>query len=163
MPASANGLVLIKPGTVTPKNDLHRKKVMLSAWWGVKGIIYWELLPDACTVTADLHCQQLDRVAQKLKARQDRLYFLHDNARPHVAKSTSETLLELPFLIQLTLQTWLLLTITCFDLSSITCLRKSSMTKIISKRTWLTFQPKVSGLLRTRDFFSSRVLATSFS
>ena len=33
-------------GTVTPKHDLHPKKVMLSVWWDVKGIIYWELLPD---------------------------------------------------------------------------------------------------------------------
>ena len=76
---------------------------MLSVWWGVKGIIYWELLPDGYTVTTDLYCQQSDRVAQKLKGEQDVVYFLHDNARPHVANSTSETLLELPFLIHLTL------------------------------------------------------------
>jgi histone-lysine N-methyltransferase SETMAR len=82
-------------GTVTPKGDLHPKKVMLCVWWGVKGIIYWELLPDECTVTADLYCQQLDRVAQKLKGKQDRVYFLHDNARPHIAKSTREKLLKL--------------------------------------------------------------------
>jgi histone-lysine N-methyltransferase SETMAR len=82
-------------GTVTPKGDLHPKKVMLCVWWGVKGIIYWELLPDGCTVTADLYCQQLDRVAQKLKGKQDRVYFLHDNARPHIAKSTREKLLKL--------------------------------------------------------------------
>ena len=68
---------------------------MLSVWWGVKGIIYWELLPDGCTVTADLYCQQLDRVAQKLKGKHDRIYFLHDNARSRVAKSTREKLLEL--------------------------------------------------------------------
>ena len=82
-------------GTVTPKHDLHPKKVVLSVWWGVKGIIYWELLPDEYTVTADLYCQQLDRVAQKLKGNHDRVYFLHDNTRPHVAKSTREKLLEL--------------------------------------------------------------------
>ena len=90
--------------TITSKTDLHPKKVMLSVWWGVKEIIYWERLPNRCTVTADLHCQQLDRVAQKFKDKQDRLYFLHDNPRPHVAKSTREKLLELPFLIHLTLQ-----------------------------------------------------------
>ena len=118
---------------------------MLSVWWGVKGIIYLELLPDGCTVTADIYCEQLDRVAQKLKGKQDRVYFLHDNARPHVVKSTREKLLKLgwvTFLIHLTLQTSLLPTITCFDLSPITCVRKSSMTKAISKRTWLTFSAK---------------------
>ena len=60
-------------GTVTLKNDHHPKRVMLSVWWGAKGIIYWELLPDGCTVTADLYCQQLDRVAQKFKGKQDRV------------------------------------------------------------------------------------------
>ena len=43
----------------------------------------------------------------------------------------------LPFLIHLALQTWFLLTITCFDLSPITCLRKTSMTKVTSKQTFL--------------------------
>jgi hypothetical protein len=50
---------------------------------------------NGCTITADLYCQQLDRVAKKLKGKQDRIYYLHDNARPHVAKSTREKLLKL--------------------------------------------------------------------
>lgn len=82
-------------GVATPKDDLHPKKIMLSVWWGVKGIIHWEILPAGCTITADLYCQQLDRVAAKLHGKQDRVYFLHDNARPHVAKSTREKLLKL--------------------------------------------------------------------
>ena len=84
-----------RTGVVTPKPDLHPKKVMLSVWWGVRGIIHWEILPDDCTITADLYCQQLNRVAAKLKGKQDRIYFLHDNARPHVAKSTRQKLLSL--------------------------------------------------------------------
>ena len=82
-------------GVVTPKPDLHTKKVMLSVWWSVRGIIHWEILPDGCTITADLYCQQLDRVAAKLKGKQDRIYVLHDNARRHVAKSTRHKLLSL--------------------------------------------------------------------
>ena len=82
-------------GITTSKNDLHPKKIMLSVWWGVKGIIYWEVLPADCTITAELYCQQLDRVATKLQGKQDRIYFLHDNARPHIAKSTREKLLKL--------------------------------------------------------------------
>jgi histone-lysine N-methyltransferase SETMAR len=82
-------------GVATPKNELHPMKIMLSVWWGVKGTIHWEILPAGCTVTADLYCQQLDRVAAKLHGKQDRIYFLHDNARPHIAKSTREKLLKL--------------------------------------------------------------------
>jgi histone-lysine N-methyltransferase SETMAR len=37
----------------------------------------------------------LERVAEKLKGKQDRIYYLHDNARPRVAKSTREKLLKL--------------------------------------------------------------------
>lgn len=82
-------------GVATPRMDMHAKKVMSSVWWGVRGIIHWEFLPNGYTITADLYCEQLDRVAQKLKGKQDRIYFLHDNARPHVAKSTREKLLQL--------------------------------------------------------------------
>ena len=49
-------------GVATPKADLHPKKVMLSVWWGVNGIIHWEILPNGRTITADLYCQQLDRL-----------------------------------------------------------------------------------------------------
>jgi histone-lysine N-methyltransferase SETMAR len=82
-------------GVATPKNELHPKKIMLCVWWGLKGIIHWVLLPTGCNITADLYCQQLDRVAAKLQGKQDRIYFLHDNARPHIAKSTREKLLKL--------------------------------------------------------------------
>ena len=56
---------------------------MLSVWWGVRGITHWELLPNGCNITADLYCQQLDRIAAKLHGKQGRAYFLHGNARPH--------------------------------------------------------------------------------
>ena len=78
----------------TPKNDLHPRRMMLSVWWGVRGFTHWELLPNGCNITADLYCQQLNRVAAKLQGKQDRIYFLHDNDRPHVAKSTLEKLLK---------------------------------------------------------------------
>jgi [histone H3]-lysine36 N-dimethyltransferase SETMAR len=72
-----------------PKPDLHPKKVMLSVWWSVYGVVYWELLPVGSTITGDIYARQL----QKLKAAVDRMpalrsqvYFLHDNARPHIAR-----------------------------------------------------------------------------
>jgi hypothetical protein len=82
-------------GVATPKTDLHPKKAMLSVWWGVNGIIHWEVLPNDCTITADLYCQHFDRVAEKLNGKRDRIYYLHDNARLHIAKSTREKLLML--------------------------------------------------------------------
>jgi [histone H3]-lysine36 N-dimethyltransferase SETMAR len=51
-----------------------------------KGIVHWELVPDGQTLTADYYCQQLDRVAQHLHGKQDKVFLLHHNARPHVAK-----------------------------------------------------------------------------
>lgn len=82
-------------GIPTLKDELHPKKVMLSVWWGIRGIIHWELLPKGSTITADLYCQQLERVAANLKGKQDKVYFLHDNARPHVALSTKKKLMKL--------------------------------------------------------------------
>ena len=42
---------------------------MLSIWWGVNRIIHREILPNGCTIIADFYCQQLDRVAEKLKGK----------------------------------------------------------------------------------------------
>ena len=42
------------------KSEIHEKKVMLSLWWGVHGIYYFELLPDNTTVTVEVsYCAQL--------------------------------------------------------------------------------------------------------
>ena len=73
----------------------------MSVWWGVRRITHWELLPNRCDITVDLYCQQLDCVAAKLQAKQDRVYFWHDNARAHVAKSTREKLSKLGWITTL--------------------------------------------------------------
>ena len=82
-------------GIATSKKELHPRKIMLSVWWGVRRITHWKLLPNWCNITADLYCQQLDCVAPILQGKRDRVYFLHDNARPHAATSTCEELLKL--------------------------------------------------------------------
>lgn len=82
-------------GVSIPLHELHPKKVMLSVWWGMRGVIHWELLPTGSTITANVYCKQLDRVAKALKGKQDKVYFLHDNAKPHIAKSTKKKLLTL--------------------------------------------------------------------
>ncbi|CAF3640058.1 unnamed protein product [Rotaria socialis] len=44
------------------------------------------------------YCKQLDRVAAKLQGKQDKINFLHDNAKPYIAKSTREKLLKLEWI-----------------------------------------------------------------
>ncbi|KAK6742914.1 hypothetical protein RB195_010280 [Necator americanus] len=71
---------------------------MLSVWWGVHGIYRFELLPDNTTVTAEVYCAQLQRLADKIRKEHpklDNVRLLHDNARPHIAKKPSQKILEM--------------------------------------------------------------------
>lgn len=68
---------------------------MLCVWWDQKGIIYWELLEPKQTVTANVYSQQLMSLSLALERkrplegkRKREVILLHDNARPHVAKTT---------------------------------------------------------------------------
>ena len=67
-------------------------KVMLSIWWNSKGVIQLKLLERGKTITADLYCDQLDRLKQALKKKHPALVnrkgviLHHDNARPHSAR-----------------------------------------------------------------------------
>ena len=81
------------------KPEIHRKKVMLCVWWDMKGIIYYELLEPKQTVTANLYSQQLIRLSEALEKKRPfggkgkrKVILLHDNARPHVAKTTWATI-----------------------------------------------------------------------
>ena len=81
-----------------PKGDLHPRKVMLSVWWDVHGIIMFELLPPNVSITAACCCEQLEMLSQKSSSARpgdSKILFLHDNARPHTAKATRLKLLEL--------------------------------------------------------------------
>lgn len=82
-----------------PKPEIHRKKVMLCVWWDQKGIIYWELLEPKLTVTANIYSQQLMSLSLALEKTRPfngkgkrKVILQHDNARPHVAKSTQATI-----------------------------------------------------------------------
>ncbi|CAO4381978.1 unnamed protein product [Caenorhabditis nigoni] len=82
----------------TPKPDLHGKKVMLCVWWNSEGVVYFEILDSCQTVTADLYRHQLDHVDEALRRKgvdTTTTKLLHDNARPHVAKITSQKIDEL--------------------------------------------------------------------
>ena len=54
-----------------------------------------KLLPFNTAVTGDLYRRQLDTVAAKLTRKMDRDLFLHDHARPHVAKLTCQRIQDL--------------------------------------------------------------------
>jgi len=51
-----------EPPLVIPKAGLHPKKVMLCVWWGWKGILYYELLPNIETINSEKYCSQLDKL-----------------------------------------------------------------------------------------------------
>jgi histone-lysine N-methyltransferase SETMAR len=81
-----------------PKADFHLRKVMLSVWWDVQGVVHFELLPVNTTVDATLYCSQLDRFQAALLTKRpghDKVILQHDNARAHAAKKTPEKLVEL--------------------------------------------------------------------
>ncbi|GFS85410.1 histone-lysine N-methyltransferase SETMAR [Trichonephila clavipes] len=40
----------------TAKPGLHLKKALLYIWWGIRGIVHFEVLKPAETVNADLYC-----------------------------------------------------------------------------------------------------------
>ena len=79
----------------TPKPELHPKKVMLSVCRDVAGVIHWDLLPTNTTVTSSVYTAQLERLKAKHKERRpgaSKDFFLHNNARPHVAMVTKQKL-----------------------------------------------------------------------
>jgi [histone H3]-lysine36 N-dimethyltransferase SETMAR len=84
----------------TPKPGLHPKKVLLCVWWDMDGLIYYELLNQNQTITADVYCQQLDKLRLSLATKRPALanrkgvILQQDNARPHTAKITQQKLKE---------------------------------------------------------------------
>lgn len=86
-----------------PKPALHQKKVMVTVWWSAAGLIHHSFLNAGETVTAEKYCQQIEEMHQKLRLMCPALVnrkgpiLLHDNARPHVAKSTLQKLNEMGY------------------------------------------------------------------
>ena len=85
----------------TAKPGLHPKKVLLYVWWDWQGVLYFELLDQNQTITADIYCQQLDKLKTALASQTTStgrvlvvwgVILQQDNARPHTAKITREKL-----------------------------------------------------------------------
>ncbi|GBP21333.1 Mariner Mos1 transposase [Eumeta japonica] len=86
-------------GTTWPRVNIHnkteyswKKKLMMCIWWDQLGVVYYELLNPSETITGTLYQTQLMRLSRALKEKRPRYYsrcnkiiFLLDNARPHVA------------------------------------------------------------------------------
>ena len=75
---------------------------MLSVGWDEKGIPYYELLRPHQTVNADLYQQQLMRLSEAIEEKRPlqghqklKVIQINDNARPHIAISTRQTIMEL--------------------------------------------------------------------
>ncbi|XP_035720880.1 histone-lysine N-methyltransferase SETMAR-like [Vespa mandarinia] len=85
----------------TAKPGLHPKKALVCVWWGIRGIVHFEVLKHGQTVSADLYYEQLDRVNQSLIEKylaivnRKSVILQHDNARPHCARRTLEKINEL--------------------------------------------------------------------
>lgn len=91
-----------QPSASKPKRNIHGHKTLLCVWWDQEGVLYYELLGPNETVTADRYKQQLCRLSDELMQKRlsvannrRKVILLHDNARPHVAKSVKQTLLQL--------------------------------------------------------------------
>ena len=85
----------------TARPPMHPRKIMLCIWWTSRQVVHYELLPTGQTVTAVLYSQQLERVQQALQQKEPALVnrkgvlFLHDNARPHIARLARDTIQRL--------------------------------------------------------------------
>jgi histone-lysine N-methyltransferase SETMAR len=83
-----------------PKHNRFGKKVMICVWWNFEGVVHFELVPNGRAINAELYCQQLDRVYNKLKEKypalinRKRALIQQDNAKPHTAKKTKFKELE---------------------------------------------------------------------
>ena len=68
---------------------------------GLKGVFYYELLPENQTINSNNYCSQLDQLKAALDKKNPELVnrkhiiFHQDNARPHVSLMTRQELLQL--------------------------------------------------------------------
>ena len=84
-----------------PKQKTSKKKLLLCVWWNSKRIVHFEFLKPGETVNKDVYSAQLERVQRALLQKQPSLVnrwgviLHHDNARPHIAETTRETIQRL--------------------------------------------------------------------
>ena len=57
----------------TAKAGLHPKKVMLSIWWDMKGVVFFELLEPNQTINTAKYCEQLDKLKEAVAVKRPEL------------------------------------------------------------------------------------------
>lgn len=86
-----------------PKPSIHQKKLLISVWWGVRGIIEYFYLPTGETMNAEVYCDYLEKMHAKLMKQWPALcnrhgpILLQDNARPHVSVKTIQKLSDMNY------------------------------------------------------------------
>ena len=86
-----------------PKPPLHPQKVLLLVRWSTVGVIHHVFFRGSETITADRYSAELHEMHRRLILRHPAVVnrhgvlMLHDNARPHVAQKTVQTLSELQY------------------------------------------------------------------
>ena len=74
---------------------------MLSIWWDLKGVIYYEFLDSNETINGDIYSNQLLDLNECLikkrpaLANRKKIFLQHDNAKPHVSKKVKKTIKNL--------------------------------------------------------------------
>ena len=85
----------------TPKQGLTSRKILLCVFWDRSGVVHHEYLKSGETLTAEVYCEQLDRLYDQLKKKRPHLVnrkgvlLQQDNAKPHNAVITQAKLWEL--------------------------------------------------------------------
>ena len=75
--------------------------MLLCVWWSKYGIVYKEYLKPGETINQQKYCEQLKAVQEKLRELfpthilRKEISYLHDNAKPHTARSTKQLLEDL--------------------------------------------------------------------
>ena len=92
-----------EPPQTTSKAELHQKKILLSVWLDLKGVVFFEQLPRNQTINSDVYCRQLNKLNAAVKELVNRtgVIFHHKKATPDTSLATREKLLRLSWEVML--------------------------------------------------------------
>uniref|UniRef100_A0A5S6QBB0 Tc1-like transposase DDE domain-containing protein n=1 Tax=Trichuris muris TaxID=70415 RepID=A0A5S6QBB0_TRIMR len=85
------------------KPNIQQKKIMVTVWWSMGGIIHYSFLNPGETMTGEKYCSELETMHEKLKELRPGLLnrkgpiLLHGNSRPHVSRIVARKLTELRY------------------------------------------------------------------